>query len=405
MRIARWLEPFEGSSPSAGDGAFGDTLGELGLRRHLLIQLNQIQESFMRKAIHGSYPWRQRRAGSRSGGFTLVELLVVIAIIGILVALLLPAVQAAREAARRMSCQNNVRQLGLACLNFESSRGHLPPGSTLTDKATKDGISWLVAILPYAEQSGISAAIDRQLDELKRQNNEDPSVYLLQGLNEVAVGFYQCPSDDPNELKDKYNKEMAASSYVGIAGSGASRAPDESAVSKENFSFYGSKSSFNGAINYDGMFYMGSKTSFRQVSDGTSNTLLAGERWYSLRAWTVGGYWTAGVGSGFNKRPPPGPWAGQYGFAFKNVDRRYPINASLDAVGYLQNHNNDEDRPDAPDSAPKTMGTNDLLFGSFHPGGANFSRADGSVHLLGNDIDLTLYEALASKDGSEVVQE
>jgi prepilin-type processing-associated H-X9-DG protein len=132
---------------------------------------------------------------------------------------------------------------------------------------------------------------------------------------------------------------------------------------------------------------------------------LAGERWYSLRAWTVGGYWTQGEGVGFNKTPPKGPNPGQNGFGYKNVDRRYPINASLASVGYYYLHNTQkEQRPiqDAP-TDKLTMGTNDLLFGSFHSGGANFVYADGSVHFLGDDLDGVVYEALASKNGGETI--
>ncbi len=344
-------------------------------------------------------------------GFTLVELLVVIAIIGVLVALLLPAVQAARESARRMSCANNLRQIGLACLNYESARGQFPMGSTIpgpySTGRSRNGLSWLVTVLPYIEQASTGDEIDRLIDDFRQKNNgADPDVgytNIFNDLNSLAAEFYQCPSDDPNELKDKFNKDLAASSYVGIAGSGASRAPDSLLASQSLYQFYGSPSDSSGAINYDGIFYMGSKTMPREIADGSSKTMLAGERWYSLRAWTIGGYWTAGIGSGFNKSVPDGPWFGQYGFGFKNIDRRYPINAPLDQVGYYTLHRNGEDRPDMPQGASQDMGTNDLLFGSFHPGGANFVYADGSGHFLPDSIDLEVYEALASKNGEEVV--
>ena len=350
-------------------------------------------------------------------GFTLVELLVVIAIIGVLVALLLPAVQAAREAARRMSCTNNLKQLGLASLNYETALGHLPRGSTIPGpniSATgKNGVSWLVAILPYAEQGNLSDQISERIkNHLSNNGNQDPDAYFLSDLNEIAIDLYQCPSDDPAEMLDKYQPDMAASSYVGIAGSGYSRAsqidssPGGDAELQELFDFYGDSGvagSTQGANNYDGVIYMGSRTELQEVTDGTSNTMLAGERWYSLRAWTIGGYWTTGVGSGFSKKPPTGAYYGQYGFAFKNVDRRYPINASLDDVGYYQLHDKGEfQRPDMPPGAPQNMQTNDLLFGSFHPGGAIFTYVDGSVHFLTDDIELFVYESLASKNGGEV---
>ena len=98
----------------------------------------------------------RRSSGTAGRGFTLVELLVVIAIIGVLVALLLPAVQAARESARRAQCLDNLKNVSLACLNYESSRGELPPGSSNTHITQGSGLAWTVHILPYIEQSGVS---------------------------------------------------------------------------------------------------------------------------------------------------------------------------------------------------------------------------------------------------------
>ncbi len=347
--------------------------------------------------------------------FTLVELLVVIAIIGVLVALLLPAIQAAREAARRMSCQNNLKQLGLACLNYESSRKTYPMGSTITNRrstgATYNGLSWLATVMPYIEQANVSNIIDDRIEQFKRANNgNDPDIAydpIFDDLNDSAIENYQCPSDNPTELYDSLNPRQAASSYVGVAGSAGSRAPDETPQSKENFGFHGSKSGFQGPVNYDGILFMGSKTKPKDIVDGTSNTLLAGERWYSLRGWAVGGYWTAGISSGGGpfggQAPPTGPMDGQYGFGYKNIDRRYPINASLESVGFFVQHDNAKERVFASPTAPKTMAVNNLLFGSFHSGGANFVKADGSVHFLSDDLDVLIYEAMASKNGGETV--
>jgi prepilin-type processing-associated H-X9-DG protein len=340
--------------------------------------------------------------------------LVVIAIIGVLVALLLPAIQAAREAARRMSCQNNLKQLGLACLNYESARKAFPMGSTIPGPDQrgngKNGLSWLVTVMPYIEQANVSNVIDQRIEKWRADHTgEDPDVgysSLFSDMNDTAIENYQCPSDNPAELFDSLNPDQAASSYVGVAGSAGSRAPDSSTSSQDTYGFYGSKTDNTlGPINYDGMLYMGSKVRPKDVTDGTSNTLLAGERWYSLRAWTVGGYWTQGESSGFTQKPPSGPKAGQFGFGYKNIDRRYPINASLEAVGYYFLHNTQKEQrpiPNAP-ADKLTMGCNNLLFGSFHSGGANFVYADGSVHLLADDLDGNIYEAIASKNGQETI--
>ena len=344
---------------------------------------------------------------SSGRGFTLVELLVVIAIIGVLVALLLPAIQAAREAARRMSCKNNVKQIGLACLNYESTFGKFPEGSAVSPKPRPDqGISWQVTILPYIEAGNLSDQVKQEIKNLMSSTGGGTPLYSLpDSINNIEIDFYQCPSDDPSELKDKYFKDIAASNYCGVAGSGGSRAPDTSAQSKELFLFHGNpnQAAGPGAVNYDGMLYWASRVKQGDVTDGTSNTMIVGERWYSLRAWTIGGI-TGGVGAGFNKKVPDYPFEGQEGFSYKNVTRRYPINAPLESVGYYYLHRNDEDRPEKTDSAPTTMATNDLLWGSFHPGGANFAYVDGSVHFLSEDIDLNAYEALASRNGQEVAQ-
>ncbi len=364
----------------------------------------------MRDLALQSISYRSQGTTKRKA-FTLVELLVVIAIIGVLVALLLPAIQAAREAARRMSCQNNLKQLGLSCLNYESARKAFPMGSTIANTTGQpNGLSWLVTVMPYIEQGNTSSMIDQRIEKYRSENQgKDPDVQdqsIFGDLNSAAVANYQCPSDTPSELVDSLNRERLAASYAGVAGSAGSRAPDSSQASRDNFGFHGSKTGSLGPINYDGMLYMGSKVRPKDVIDGTSNTLLAGERWYSLRAWTVGGYWTQGETSGFTTKPPSGPRDGQYGFAFKNVDRRYAINASLDSVGYYALHNSqNETRPvsPAPPNAQLTMATNDLLFGSFHSGGANFVNADGSVHFLSDDLDGIIYEGLASKNGQETV--
>src|SRR3990172_12884294 len=133
-----------------------------------------------------------RMAGlTRRAGFTLVELLVVIAIIGILVALLLPAIQAARAAAQRTQCQNNLKNIALACLNYENTKKELPPGSTNTNIAQGSGLGWPVLILPYVEESSVS---EEAIEVYKRT----PDAYgsALDKLNSLLLPLYLCPSDE-----------------------------------------------------------------------------------------------------------------------------------------------------------------------------------------------------------------
>src|SRR5215203_2531060 len=124
-------------------------------------------------------------------GFTLVELLVVIAIIGILVALLLPAIQAAREAARRTKCINNIKNIGLACLNYESATKVYPSGANLASKVADNGISWEILILPYVEEGGVSGNIKAFIDDFKTKNaGKLPDAYAFADANILGLDLY-----------------------------------------------------------------------------------------------------------------------------------------------------------------------------------------------------------------------
>ena len=232
-----------------------------------------------------------RQEANRKGisrAFTLAELLVVIAIIGVLVGLLLSAVQAARESSRRMSCENNLKNITLASLNFESARGTLPTGSTINRVGQRNGFSWEVGLLSYLENGALLAEIQRQADELRKIDpaKQPPDIFKLKNVNEVQISPYHCPSDD--EVVDNRNGEgLAASSYAGVTGSAASRGAAEDA--------FGDNSGLCGVLNSDGVFFPGSRTMLGQIQDGLSNTFLAGERWYQLRAWTAGAFWQVAV--------------------------------------------------------------------------------------------------------------
>jgi hypothetical protein len=161
---------------------------------------------------------------------------------------------------------------------------------------------------------------------------------------------------------------------------------------------------FFGRVNFDGLIVQDLPTKVSTATDGLSNTLMIGERWYQLRAWTIGGYWTVeGANSSrHEKRAPKGPWQESAISSAKNVDARYPINANLEAVGFYQSHDY-RDRPPLPAGAVKTMAYNDVPFGSFHVGGVNFARGDGSTYFVTDNIDIDTYLAMASRNGGEVV--
>jgi prepilin-type processing-associated H-X9-DG protein len=340
-----------------------------------------------------------------------VELLVVIAIIGVLVALLLPAIQAAREAARRMSCQNNLKNIGLASLNYESARGLMPPSALVVTRTQNNGVSWHVLVLPYVEQGAIDAQISQRIRQIT-SSGADPDAYQLAEINDLEIPLYVCPSDEASEVRGKFREGSRSSSYSAVAGSYMAgqrlqfgRVPT---CTSPQDNCVGPTGGLCDAINTDGVMYPGSEVSMGDISDGTSNTLLVGERWYQLRIWTAGNYHgeTPPRGQAAVKFPPTGYTPrNSCSSAAKNLDERYSINAQLNVVGYYDAHDNNLDRPTKPPGAPGGMQFNNLLFGSFHSGGANFVRADGGVEFVTEDIDPMVLVANGSRNGEEVVRQ
>ena len=351
----------------------------------------------------------------KRSAFTLVELLVVIAIIGVLVALLLPAIQAARESARRMSCQSKEKNLALACLNYETSHKVLPPSSYITTAATYNGLSWCVIVLPYIEQGGLGSNLAQRIKDLEKSLGREVDGFDLKELNDLELDLYTCPSDNGADMVDKFRLgNSRSSSYVGIEGSYAARwqrannsiAYPPCGDGNQGHDCVGVVGQCDPA-NIDGLMVPGGEISSANAPDGMSNTLMLGERWYQLRMWTIGAYHSEGPPRGVAnyKRPKLGPvLQGTCSNSAKNLSHKFPINTDLNTAGYYISHNNDTDRPPMPATAPRGQAYNNFFFGSFHPSGANFTRGDGSVSFLSDDIDLDLYLALGSRNGSETLQ-
>ena len=195
---------------------------------------------------------------SRQKGFTLVELLVVIAIIGILIGMLLPAVQQVREAARRVSCANKLKQLGLAAHNYASAFGHFPPGIVDDDDDLKDALhSGFVFLLPYVEQQNLFDLYDFSSD-WKSENNAP--------LAQQRVEVFLCPSNDSLVEQDG-----------GIPGEAV-----DYALCKGSLAYL-----HNQGLR-DGVFDVNSKTTFAYMTDGSSNTILMGEAASNPRIWCLG---------------------------------------------------------------------------------------------------------------------
>jgi prepilin-type processing-associated H-X9-DG protein len=314
-----------------------------------------------------------------------------------------------------MSCQNNLKQIGLGCLNYETSQGTLPPGTLHGTMSGPDGraVGFQVLILPYVEQASMSAqtlaAIKRREAEGKAGSNPFDA-YEVMDLVGDQTSLYTCPSDDDpsGQLDLEIERGHKGSSYAGVLGSYANR----QGVSTCRDSFYqGGPDECIGAtvgiVNYDGLLSQAIGVELRTATDGLSNTLLAGERWYQMRSWAVGGYWTSNPDPNVDRRanppkPPRGPAPG-FVFSCKNVRADIPINASLDVVGYYVSHVPGIQRPTQGDGTPAILGLMDLPWGSFHPGGANFVLGDGSVRFLGDALDGNVFVASASRNGDEQV--
>ena len=292
--------------------------------------------------------WNRPRAGEHPRAFTLIELLVVIAIIGVLVALLLPAVQAAREAARRSSCQNNLKQIALATHNYHDTYLFLPPAST---NPALTGSSGFAAILPFLEQGNLYTLYDFS------KGNSDP-------VNLAAVSqripTYLCPS-------------CVFARAVPITGCDANnRAPGTYAFCTGALDPWGAN---NGAI----ATAQTPQTNLASILDGTSNTFLAGEAHWNFRDYLWGS-------------APPTPCSGQVRGGFSYWSSPYPL-----ATGFTTR---------GPFNPQSMAGDSNRLsnFRSNHPGGVNMANVDGSVKFAAQTIDHALLDAMATRDGGESLQ-
>lgn len=363
---------------------------------------------------HRTSSWAHSSRPKTSAAFTLVELLVVIAIIGVLVALLLPAVQSARESARRMSCVNNLKNISLACLNYESSKGTLPPGSVNRGVNLENGFGWMVWILPYIEQSGVSEQALEELENGARGAYDETAA--LNRLNSLLLPMYLCPSDpELRNQQEKFGsaagKERKGMSYAGVTGSYYARTGlCPASKNGDDYCIWSNPNPGDllGPNNYDGLLIMDWPVELREASDGLSNTLLVGERTYQIRAWMLGGYWIGQTDPPRGRRnqttdPPPGPQPATAFFGCKNITDRVPLNHDPYDGCYIGHNNALGDRPQVPDSTPRTLSVNDLPFASRHPGGVNFCYGDGGTRFVNDDIDVDLLLALASRNGEEIV--
>ena len=324
-------------------------------------------------------------------GFTLIELLVVIAIIAILIGLLLPAVQKVREAAARMSCENNLKQLALASFNFESAYGRFPAAVNLQmdpyygaqyvsefGPPPDNGADYSLpeALLPYIEQGNLwSSLVLNQLYYGYLNDSEYWNCQTQTSPGATILKIFFCPSDPIKSQVSTYTNGAGTTYYLGMWSYGGNA---------------GTRGAYWTYETMDGMFWLNSHVKISGVTDGTSNTLFFGERFhwdptfdalnpgaptYGETISTYGGW----------------PWTNVYAMEDQTESSFSPINY-LTPPGTTQaqwSYTMQDQRVNA--------------WGSGHTGGANFAFADGSVHFLANSIPLQTLQALSTRAGGEVI--
>jgi prepilin-type N-terminal cleavage/methylation domain-containing protein/prepilin-type processing-associated H-X9-DG protein len=303
------------------------------------------------------------RARRARGAFTLIELLVVIAIIGILVALLLPAVQQAREAMRRAACQNNLRQLGVALQNYHDQVRGLPFGWDT------HGTGWSAMILPQLEQQSL---YDRLVFS--------ESANWGSTSNEVGPGTLlpvsRCPSmAQPEHVDDSGIPGRVPVSYRACGSSEVMT--DDAGTAPPGFRSFQE-------LEHNGLLYGCSRVALRDVLDGTSTTILLGESYTDVDFIQNGNamdYWFIGSPQ-IDPCQCDGSNAGtEFSEFVGSTAARLNSRRIAATSGYEK----------------------EMSFGSYHAGGASFCFADGSVRFIADSVDHLLYRALGSRNGSETI--
>ena len=316
----------------------------------------------------------------KNRGFTLVELLVVIAIIGILIGMLLPAVQAVREAARRTACQNNMRQMGLGLLNYESGIGKLPPCG-YTDGFSGNNqldFSWIIHILPFAEANNMFDAIDFDIVTLENQSGRGFHAVNFAALQNSPLPMIVCPSSDLEQVDSDFSTDgIVRSFYTGIHGATRDENGDGE-IDDADADVSGSL----GLIFDNGAFERNTQLSLAALADGTSNTMMIGEQ----SDWLLDAN-----GQQVDQRSD---CSHSILLGYAPTDQRI---YNMTVVRYPINHQDNVDQ-----GIQDNCGRNTPLT-SPHTGGINAVYGDGSVHFLTDTTNINVLFNLCDRSDGQVI--
>ncbi len=379
------------------------------------------------------------RTPHRRGGFTLIELLVVIAIIAVLIALLLPAVQAAREAARRMQCTNNLKQLALACMNYESSNSVFPSQSqnAVANSAAGTTVGWIPPLLQFTEATPLFNAINFNLDLIgNAYGGACNSTATITTINTLL-----CPSESKQVPLRAYmtgaSLFFGTTSYMGNYGGPGPIATSTGTIVPVNNSILGSAA--NATTGVAGTNCLAGASwgpiSIASITDGTSNTGLISERLLGMSSLpatinaagndrlrcvihapvgaALGGGFAAAYAMQQSCANAPGTTTLRYCATNGQMwAATYPAWLTVSSYNHFGTPNQMSCTNDTADAALTSAGVTALYYvsptssappSSFHPGGVNCAFADGSVHFVKNTVAAQAWWGLGTRNGGEVI--